>query len=245
MASTASKIDAAADKAYASAASKKTETAQTSDDVSVKAIAEAVEADTPAPSAKSVEKPAKKSPVKKSVKKKPMEASAEIADAPTGLKSSKKETLMNKAQTKASDYTAQMKQGAANLQADMQERAQTAYGKGTEIASEMGDFTKGNVEAMVASGKILATGMQDMGKTYVEDAKGAVAVVTTDMKEVAAVRSPTELVQLQSKIASRNFDATVAAVSKNTEAWVKLANEAFAPLSNRMSVAMEKVRKAA
>ncbi|WP_420850008.1 phasin family protein [Pontixanthobacter luteolus] len=109
----------------------------------------------------------------------------------------------------------------------------------------MGEFTKGNVEAVVESGKILASGMQDMGKTYVEDAKGAVETMTADVKEVAAVRSPTEFVQLQGKFASRNFDATVAAVSKNTEAWVKLANEAFAPISSRMSLAAEKIRKAA
>jgi hypothetical protein len=33
--------------------------------------------------------------------------------------------------------------------------------------------------------------------------------------------------------------------SKRTEAWVKLYNEAFAPISNRVSVAVEKVKKAA
>jgi hypothetical protein len=59
------------------------------------------------------------------------------------------------------------------------------------------------------------------------------------------VKSPTEFVQLQGKLVSRNFDATVAQFSKTTEAWVKLANDTFAPISNRVSVAMEKVRKAA
>ena len=148
---------------------------------------------------------------------------------------------MTKAQSKAADYTAQVKDGLADIQA----RAKTVYGKGSEVASDMGEFTKGNVEAVVESGKILAAGMQDMGKAYVADAKGVVEVVTADVKEVAAVRTPTDFVQLQSKIVSRNFDATVAAVSKNTEAWVKLSNEAFAPISSRVSVAMEKVRKAA
>jgi hypothetical protein len=33
--------------------------------------------------------------------------------------------------------------------------------------------------------------------------------------------------------------------SKRTEAWVKLTNEAFAPISNRVSVAAEKISKAA
>ena len=40
-------------------------------------------------------------------------------------------------------------------------------------------------------------------------------------------------------------DAMVATASKNTEAMMKLANDAFAPMSNRMSLAAEKVSKAA
>ena len=51
--------------------------------------------------------------------------------------------------------------------------------------------------------------------------------------------------QLQGELARRNFDAMVSYGSKRTEAWVKLYNEAFAPISNRVSVAVEKVSKAA
>jgi len=43
----------------------------------------------------------------------------------------------------------------------------------------------------------------------------------------------------------RNFDALVSFGSKRTEAWVKLTNDAFAPISNRVSVAAEKISKAA
>ncbi|MGB5778996.1 MAG: phasin family protein, partial [Allopontixanthobacter sediminis] len=152
-----------------------------------------------------------------------------------------KETIMTKAQETAADYTAQLKDGLS----DLQTRAKTVYEKSTVLASEMGEFSKHNVEAIVESGKIIASGMQEMAKSYVEEGKSAVSTMTSDAKEIAAVKSPTEFVQLQSQIASRNFDATIATVSKTTEAWVKLANEAFAPISSRVSVAMDKVRKAA
>ena len=56
---------------------------------------------------------------------------------------------------------------------------------------------------------------------------------------------PTELFQLQGELARRNFDALVSFGSKRTEAWVKLYNDAFAPISNRVSVAAEKISKAA
>lgn len=260
MASNASKIDAAAEKAYAEAAAKKVadKPAAATDAVTVKDIAKAVAADAPkakkAPAKAAAKKvPAKKKAVKKTAAKKSVAKKAiakkaakkapvkKAAAAKAATKSPAKETIMTKAQNKTADYTAQLKEGFA----DLQTRAKTAYDKGQEFAADMGEFTKANVEAVVELGKILAAGMQDMGKTYVEDAKGVVETVTADVKEVAAVKSPTEFVQLQSKIASRNFDATVAAVSKNTEAWVKLANDAFAPLSSRVSVAMDKVRKAA
>ena len=51
--------------------------------------------------------------------------------------------------------------------------------------------------------------------------------------------------QLQGEIARRNFDAMVSTTSKNTETMLKLVNDAFAPVSNRMSLAAEKVGKAA
>ena len=132
-----------------------------------------------------------------------------------------------------------------NIASDMQARAKAAYEKGTEMTQEAVEFQKGNFEAIVESSKIFATGMQDMGRTYVEEAKIAADTVQDDVKKFAAVKSPTELFQLQGEIARRNFDAMVSTASKNTEAMMKLANEAFAPVSNRMSLAAEKVRTAA
>ena len=62
---------------------------------------------------------------------------------------------------------------------------------------------------------------------------------------MAAIKSPTELFQLQGKIMRRNFDTLVATGSKNTEAVMKLANDAFAPISGRVSLAAEKLAKVA
>ena len=74
---------------------------------------------------------------------------------------------------------------------------------------------------------------------------GGLKTGTEDAKKMAAVKSPTELMQLQGELARRNFDAVVSFGSQRTEAWVKLYNDAFAPISNRVSVATEKMTKAA
>jgi len=129
--------------------------------------------------------------------------------------------------------------------AEMQGKAQEAYDKGTGMVSEMTDLAKGNVEAIVESGKVLAAGIQDMGKTYADEAKSAYETMTADLKEMAGVKSPTELFQLQGKIMRRNFDLLVATGTKGSEGAMKLANDVIAPISARVNLAVDKLSKAA
>ncbi|MFU7527570.1 phasin family protein [Qipengyuania sp. ASV99] len=150
-----------------------------------------------------------------------------------------KDTIMATAQN--TDFTAQAKE----LAADVQERAKAVYAKAGEFAGEAGEFNKANLDAVVESGKIFFSGAQELVRANVETGKVVVETVTEDVKKVASIKSPTELVQLQGEIARRNFDAIVSYGSQRTEAWVKLYNDAFAPISNRVSVAAEKVSKAA
>ncbi|TMM46159.1 phasin family protein [Qipengyuania marisflavi] len=271
MADSQNKIDAAAEKAFAEAAEKKAAEAVSAKAVAkaveadkpapAKAakVAEAVAAKpapakaaaTPAPAKKTAAKkvakaPAKKKPATKRLAKKaaPVKkaATAKSAETKNTPITKLKDTIMATAKNaKTTEYTAKVKETAAELQT----RAKAAYDKGAEMTSDVAEFQKGNLEALVESGKILASGMQDMGRTYVEEAKVAVATVQADVKKVAAIKSPTELFQLQGEIARRNFDAVIATASKNTETMVKLVNEAFAPVSTRMSVAAEKFSKAA
>ncbi|RXZ64365.1 phasin family protein [Pelagerythrobacter rhizovicinus] len=215
------KTDAAAEKAYAEASAAK---AEVKTDEAAPAAA--------APAAKAA--PKKKTTTKAAAKK---AAPARKPAAKTASKPISKEPAM----TKTTDYTAQMTEGLAELQA----RAKSAYEQGAEYAAEMRELTKGNFDAFVESGRIFSAALQDLTKTAAEESKAAVETLTADAREIAAVKSPTELVQLQGKIASRNFDAAVAQLSKATEAWVKLANDVAAPLSSRVSLAMDKARKAA
>ena len=275
MADSQSKIDAAAEKAFADAAEKKTAEAATAKPVQAAApqpVAKPIVTEKPvvaektvaapvvtapavpapvakaAPKAKPVAKAKKKAAAKKTAAK-VTKAPAKKAAAKTKTKNNEqpaltklKETIMATAKNaKTADFTKTVKEAAA----DAQTRLKSVYDKGAEVGADVVEFHKGNIEALVESGKILAAGAQDLGRTYVEDAKGAVETVTADVKKVAAVKSPTELFQLQGEIARRNFDAAIAAASKNTETFIKLANDAFAPVSTRLSLVAEKISKAA
>ena len=141
----------------------------------------------------------------------------------------------------AFDFTAAFKTAIT----EMQDKAKTAYEKGSVAITEANDFAKGNVEAVVESGKILASGLQEMSTAAVADSRAAFESLTAEVKSLASVKSPTEFFQLQSALLRKHFDAAVAQTSKSTEAMLKLANESVAPLSNRVTLAVEKISKVA
>lgn len=180
--------------------------------------------------------PAEQPPADQAPNAAPEAASHGVAVRPTV--SELKEKIMATANT---DFTQPINDTFGEFQA----RARDAYQQGTTALNEATEFAKGNLEALVESSKVLAGGAQDLGKAYAEEAKSAYETLTADLREMAAVKSPTELFQLQSRIARRNFDALVATTSKNTEAAMKLAADAFAPITGRIDAAGEKLGKAA
>lgn len=248
-----SKIDAATEKAYAEAAAKQGQ-ADKGEAPKAKAKPVAAKKAVKAPAKKAVKKaapkkvaakkaaPKKKAAAKKVAPKKTIKVAAKKTAAPTNPIAQAKDTIMATAKkAQNTDFT----KAAKDAFADAQTRAKTAFAKTGEFASEVTEFNKGNVEAVVESGKIFFAGMQDMGREQIAATKTVVETVQDDFKKVAAVKSPTELFQLQGELARRNFDAAVSFGSKNTEALVKLYNDAFTPLSTRASVAAEKIKKAA
>lgn len=191
-------------------------------------------------------KPARKKPAaaKSRTISKPRRAAARkarqaTAQTPVPTLTELKEKIM------ANAKTADFSKPFADAVSDFQSKAKAAYDKGAELAAGATEFAKGNAEAAVESGKIYAAGVQELSKGYVEEAKSAYETFTADLKELAAVKSPAELFQLQAKLARRNFDALVAYGSKNADAVTKLASEAFAPISGRISLAAETIAKAA
>ena len=139
------------------------------------------------------------------------------------------------------DVTASIKDAVSGAQ----EKAKEAFTKTSAAASEATEFAKGNVEAFVESGKILASGLQELGNKFVADGKSAFETATADVKALTSVKSPTDFFKLQGDLLRRNFDTAIAMTSKNSEAMMKLTSDVIAPISGRVSLAVEKVKKAA
>lgn len=128
---------------------------------------------------------------------------------------------------------------------DFADRAKGAMDKSTEMVGEITTFAKGNVEAIVESTGIYARGLESFGQDAAAFARKSYEDATSAMKAMTAAKSPTELMKLHSDYTRAAFDAMVAETSKSTEKMVKLVGEAVQPISNRVSLAAEKVKLAA
>lgn len=117
-----------------------------------------------------------------------------------------------------------------------------AMKKTTEITSGMTDMAKGNMEAVVESSRIAATGAQDFAKNMAEYNRRTFEHVTAAMKDMTQAKSPTELFKLQSDYAQKLFDLAIAETSRTTEAMMKLAGEVSRPMQNQIAEATAKVR---
>jgi len=128
---------------------------------------------------------------------------------------------------------------------DMQGRAKAAMDKGAKFYEELGDLTKGNVEALMASGRVASSAAESFGQDAAAYGKQSFEKAMATFRSLAAAKSPTELFQLQSDYARTAFDAMVAEGSRVSEKMLKVAGDVAQPISTRFAVAAEKVKSAA
>lgn len=145
----------------------------------------------------------------------------------------------------ATNFTADATTKAQALFTDLNARTKQAVERSTKMFEEMNEFNKGNIEALVESSRVAAKAAETLSQHAAETARKNFEQATAAMKSMAAVKSPTELFQLQSDLARKSFDEMVAEASKTSETFLKLAGDIFQPLSNRLAVAADKFKVAA
>ena len=124
--------------------------------------------------------------------------------------------------------------------ADANERGQEFAQRGQRVAEELADLARANVEAIVEAGRVASEGARSIGQDVVASSRDGVEKTADAIRSLAEAKSPTEYLQLQSEFARASFDRAVAESSKLTESLVKLAGEAFQPLSNRATANAER-----
>ena len=127
-----------------------------------------------------------------------------------------------------------------SLFANAGDRGQELTKRGQKVAEELADFARSNVEAFVEASRVAAEGARSLGQDAVASGREGIEQAADAIRSLAEAKSPTEYLQLQSEFARSSFDRAVAETSKLTESMVKLAGEAFQPISNRATANAER-----
>lgn len=127
-----------------------------------------------------------------------------------------------------------------NIFAQTSEQSQELAKRSQKVAEELADLARANVEAVVEAGRVAAEGARSIGQDAVAKSRDGFEQAADAIRSLAEAKSPTEYLQLQGDFARASFDRAVAESSKLTESLVKLAGEAFQPLSNRASANAER-----
>lgn len=129
---------------------------------------------------------------------------------------------------------------AASVTKEHLGKAQEQLTKGYE---EFSAFSKGNVDAVVASTTIVVKAAEEFSKTYASLSKAYFEKYVTVSKAVLSAKSLNEVSAISSDFAKSNYESLVAEAGKLQELSVQVANDALAPLSARFNVAVEKFAK--
>jgi phasin family protein len=117
--------------------------------------------------------------------------------------------------------------------------------KAMRTAEDLVAFSQGNLEALVKSGQIWAAGMQDISKQVAATAQASLEQTFSTFRAFAGVKSLRDAMELQSSLARSAIEKTMTESGRLTDASMKLAEQAWAPLTARMSMAVEKYARAA
>ena len=125
---------------------------------------------------------------------------------------------------------------------DVNARAKTAFEKSAKIVEELADLTRGNVEAIVASSKVAAKGVETLSHDAADYSRKSFEDASAALKRFAEVKSATDFFRLQGDFARSAFDAAVAESARMSETVMKLAGDVAEPINSRYAVAAERVK---
>ena len=136
---------------------------------------------------------------------------------------------------------AQVEQAVETTKAQV-EQANEAVAKGYD---EFAVLQKDGVDALIKAGAIWAKAAEDFGKAYFALAQEAAEVNSEAAKAILSAKSLKEVVDLQGDFARKGFDKSLSEGAKLSELSLKVANEAFQPIQQQFTAAIEKAGKVA
>jgi phasin family protein len=117
--------------------------------------------------------------------------------------------------------------------------------KAVQTAEDFVSFSQGNFEAVVKSSQIWAAGVQDISKQLAATAQASLEETLATFKALASVKSLKDAIDLQASLTRTTVEKALAESGKITDASFKLTEQALAPITARVTLAVEKFAKTA
>ncbi len=114
-----------------------------------------------------------------------------------------------------------------------------------KTAEDFVSFGQGNVEALVKSSQIVATGLQDIGRMMATSAQASMSEAMETFHALSGVRSIQEAIDLQATLARSVVEKALTQTGQVAETSLKVAEQAIAPITSRMSLAVQSFGRAA
>ena len=108
---------------------------------------------------------------------------------------------------------------------------------------EIAGAAKANVEAMLASGKAIATGLETLNTEMMDFSKKQFEGSVKASKAFAGAKTAQELFDLQSDMTKKSYETFVDRWTKMSEMMVKVAQEAAEPVNSRVMEMTQKYAK--
>lgn len=157
--------------------------------------------------------------------------------------------------TKVPNETAQANAAYARMVADERaSRARATTEKGVDQVNRVTDgmlkateeaaaFGRGNVEALAKASQAYVSGVQDLSRQTMAMVQSLTDQALEGAKALSTVRSLKEAADLQARLARATFERAVGDATKLQETALKVAEQSFAPLSARVTLAVEKMSR--
>jgi len=134
--------------------------------------------------------------------------------------------------------TKQVEEFTAEAKKTMEEGVEK-ISKGFEDATQ---FSQQNVEAVVASGKAFTKAAEEMNAEFIAYSKKSYEDGMAAAKDLTAVKSVPELLEMQTAMAKTAFEGFVAEATRLNEMYASATRTAFEPMAARFTAADEMVK---
>ncbi len=157
----------------------------------------------------------------------------------------KTDTLAAKTTDRVAETVKQAADATAEGVKTMQERARGGVARVSELARGYVDVQREALETGAHAARIYGEGLQGLAQHAAEVSRVQFEDSMAHLRSLVGVRSLNDLLHLQAEFARKTASRALEETSTFAEGYLKVANDALAPVTARVREAAEKVKHAA